>query len=90
MSNKKSKTEIPAATTVIYCGPTIAGIAKQFSTYTNGIPTALANKAAEIPAMSALVIPINELPEVRAQLGDGKGPIFTIYNEVQRIIKGGK
>lgn len=90
MSNKKSKTEILAKTTVIYCGPTISGIAKQFSTYTNGIPEALANKAAEIPAISALVIPINELPKARAQLGDGAGPIFTIYNEVQRIIKGGK
>ena len=30
------------ATTVVYCGPSIPGVAKQYTAYTNGIPTALA------------------------------------------------
>ncbi|PKM72847.1 MAG: hypothetical protein CVU91_07415 [Firmicutes bacterium HGW-Firmicutes-16] len=87
---KSTDATTPANTTVVYCGPTIIGIAKQFSTYTNGIPAALANKAKEIPAIAALVIPIDELPKVREQLRSGKGSFYAIYTEVQRIIKGGK
>lgn len=30
------------ATTVVYCGPSIPGVAKQYTAYTNGISTALA------------------------------------------------
>lgn len=89
--SKNSKSAAVAPTTVIYCGPTIIGIAKQFTAYTKGIPEALKNKAVEIPAISALVIPIDELPEAREQLRSGKGSLYAIYTEVQRIIKvGGK
>jgi hypothetical protein len=88
--SKNNKAAPAATTTLIYCGPTIVGVAKQFSTYTNGIPEALASKAEEIPAISALVIPIDELPTARVQLRSGKGSLYTIYAEVQRIIKGGK
>lgn len=87
---KKSKEAATAAkTTVIYCGPTIAGIAKQFTVYTNGIPAALSSKATDIPAISALVISIDELPKAREQLRSGKGSLYAIYAEVQQIIKGG-
>ena len=39
------------ATTVVYCGPSIPGVAKQYTAYTNGIPTALAEAIVKQPAM---------------------------------------
>ena len=37
------------ATTVVYCGPSIPGVAKQYTAYTNGIPTALAEAIVKQP-----------------------------------------
>ena len=45
------------ATTVVYCGPSIPGVAKQYTAYTNGIPTALAEAIVKQPAMEGLVVP---------------------------------
>ncbi len=83
MSKKKS------AACVVYCGPTLPGIARRFSIYTNGIPVALEAKAAEIPAISALILPLDELPAARTQLNAGAGLLYSIYTEAQRIIKTG-
>lgn len=46
------------ATTVVYCGPSIPGVAKQYTAYTNGIPTALAEAIVKQPAMEGLVVPL--------------------------------
>ena len=51
------------ATTVVYCGPSIPGVAKQYTAYTNGIPTALAEAIVKQPAMEGLVVPLEQLPE---------------------------
>jgi len=87
--SKKDSAASTAVQSVVYCGPTIIGVAKQYSIYTNGIPATLEAKAREIPALSVLVLPLDELPAARAQLRSGAGQIFAIYTEVQRIIKGG-
>ena len=42
------------ATTVVYCGPSIPGVAKQYTAYTNGIPTALAEAIVKQPAMEGI------------------------------------
>ena len=39
--SKDPKKTAQAAGPVVYCGPTIPGVAVQFTTYTNGVPTAL-------------------------------------------------
>ena len=51
------------ATTVVYCGPSIPGVAKQYTAYTNGIPTALAEAIVKQPAMEGLVVPLEQFPE---------------------------
>lgn len=67
---------------VVYCGPSIPGVAKQYTIYTGGVPTPLAEKIREVPAMGGLVIPLDRLPEARKSLRDGQGHIYRLYKLV--------
>ena len=60
------------ATTVVYCGPSIPGVAKQYTAYTNGIPIALAEAIVKQPAMEAM-----------KTLRSGTGHISRLYRLVQ-------
>lgn len=78
---KAKKAEQPA--TVVYVGPSIPGVAKQFTTYREGIPDALAEAIRDTPAMEGLVIPLEQLPEAMKMLRGGSGHIFRLYRLVQ-------
>ena len=67
------------ATTVVYCGPSIP----QYTAYTNGIPTALAEAIVKQPAMEGLVVPLEQLPEAMKNLRSGTGHISRLYRLVQ-------
>lgn len=71
------------ATTVVYCGPSIPGVAKKYTAYTNGIPTALAEAIVKQPAMEGLVVPLEQLPEAMKNLRSGTGHISRLYRLVQ-------
>ena len=79
----KTKNE-QAAGPVVYCGPTIPGVAVQYTTYTNGTPTALAEAIKEKPVLGSLVIPLDQLPEVRRQFHARAGRYYTLYRKAQR------
>lgn len=53
---------------VAYCGPTIPGKAVQFTTYTHGLSSPLLEAVQASPVLKALVVPLDQLPEVRRQL----------------------
>ena len=67
------------ATTVVYCGPSIPGVAKQYTAY----PTALAEAIVKQPAMEGLVVPLEQLPEAMKNLRSGTGHISRLYRLVQ-------
>lgn len=72
-----------AAGTVVYCGPTIPGVAKQYTFYTNGIPASLAAAIERNPPMGGLVIPLDRLPETMKNLNGRRGHIYRLYRLVQ-------
>lgn len=78
----KTKKE-PEATTVVYCGPTIPGVANQFTFYSNGIPAPLAEAIQENPSMGGLVIPLDQLPDAMKKLRGGYGHIYRLYRLAQ-------
>ena len=80
---KKSPEREKTAGPVVYCGPTIQGVAKHNTIYNNGIPVQLADAIMRIPAVGGLVIPLDRLPEARKQLSSGYGHIFRLYRLVQ-------
>lgn len=81
--SKEPKKTAQAAGPVVYCGPTIPGVAVQFTTYTNGTPTALAEAVKKNKALGGLVVHLDQLPEVRRQFSAGTGRYCTLYKAVQ-------
>ena len=74
------------ATTVVYCGPSIPGVAKQYTAYTNGIPTALAEAIVKQPAMEGLVVTVpDEMTRevLEEHISAGTGHISRLYRLVQ-------
>ncbi|MGL5435997.1 MAG: hypothetical protein ACRDBO_11440 [Lachnospiraceae bacterium] len=69
--------------TVVYIGPSIPGIAKQGTVYNNGIPEPLADKAKEIPAISALIVPVERLAQVNAELAKAGSALSILFNKVK-------
>lgn len=69
--------------TVVYVGPSIPGVANQFTFYREGIPATLAEAIKATPAMEGLVIPLEQLPEAMKMLRGGSGQIFRLYRLVQ-------
>ena len=81
--SKDPKKTTQATGPVVYCGPTIPGVAVQFTTYTNGTPAALAEAIKEKPVLDGLVVPLDQLPEVRRQFHAGSGRYYTLYRKAQ-------
>lgn len=83
MTARKQQKTVADNATVAYCGPTIPGVAKQFTFYRDGLPAALEAAKREDPALGGLLVPLEELPEAMRQLRMGTGPIYDLYRAVQ-------
>lgn len=79
----KPKRTDKATGTVVYCGPTIPGVAKQFTFYNNGIPAPLSAAIEKYPPMGGLVIPLDQLPEAMKKLNGKQGHIYRLFRLVQ-------
>lgn len=86
--SKDPKKTAQATGPVAYCGPTIPGVAVQFTTYTNGVPAALEEAAKENPVLGGLVVPLDQLPEVRRQFHAGAGRYYTMYCKARENSQG--
>ena len=83
MTTKRTKKAAEAAGTVVYCGPSIKGVAKQFTAYNNGIPEGLKQAAEKNKILAALIVPLEDLPEAMRQLRQKSGRMYTLYKAVQ-------
>ena len=83
MTTKRTKKAAEAAGTVVYCGPTIKGVARQYTAYNNGIPEGLKQEAEKNKILAALIVPLEDLPEAMRQLRQRSGRIYTLYKAVQ-------
>lgn len=83
MTARRQRKTVEPGATAVYCGPTLPGVAKQFTVYRDGLPAALEAAKRETPALGGLIVPLEELPEAMRQLRTGRGPMFTLYKAVQ-------
>ena len=65
MTKKTTRKAAEAAGTVVYCGPSIRGVARQYTAYNNGIPQGLKEAAEKNKILAALIVPLEELPAPR-------------------------
>ena len=63
MTKRTTRTAAEAAGTVVYCGPSIKGVAKQFTAYNNGIPEGLKAATEKNKVLAALIVPLEDLPD---------------------------
>ena len=52
----------------VYCGPSVKGVARQYTTYQGGIPDALRNFIKDHPGALGLIVPTGTFPAMRRRL----------------------
>lgn len=67
-ANEKTTAKKKATGPVVYCGPTVRGVAKQFTVYSAGLPAALEAYMKEHPAARGLVVPLDKFAQTRENL----------------------
>lgn len=65
---KEAQPAAKAAGAVAYCGPTIKGIAPQYTVFVDGLPDKLKEKVEQVPLLKALIVPLDKLAEMRVKL----------------------
>ena len=87
----KKAAETPAAPeAVVYCGPTIKGVARQFTAYNNGLPVTLQGLVDKYPLLKNLIVPVEQFAEFKKELNTPDSAVNIIFKKSISTIKGGK
>lgn len=73
------------AQTLVYCGPTIRNVCTRFSMFSKA-PAALTERAARVPLINNLILPLSEFIEARQQIEAERGPYYSIYQQIQKSL----
>lgn len=76
----------PEPRQVIYCGPSLpsAFALKQYQVFLGGLPEHVKKLADKCPAISALIVPVEQLTKVRLALTVQGSAESALYKEVQK------
>ena len=66
--NQTEQTAAQVQAPVAYCGPTIKGIAPQYTVFVDGLPDKLKEKVEQVPLLNALIVPLDKLAETRVKI----------------------
>ena len=77
----------PAVQAVAYCGPTIKGVAPQYTVFVGGVPAKLAEKMEEIPVLKALTVPREKFAEMRVKVEQDGTRENTLYQRADALLK---
>ena len=80
INKNKSATAVPE--TVVYCGPAIRGIARQYTAFTGGLPQALEQLCAAHPILWELIVPVDRFAEMRRALQAEDSKETMLYNTI--------
>ena len=65
---QEAQTPAEAVGAVAYCGPTVKGIAPQYTVFVDGLPEKLKEKVERVPLLNALIVPLDKLAETRVKI----------------------
>lgn len=65
---QEAQTTAETVGTVAYCGPTVKGIAPQYTVFVDGLPEKLKEKVEQVPLLNALIVPLDKLAETRVKI----------------------
>lgn len=82
MAEKKEKQVQKKPEVLVYCGPTVRGVAKQYTVYHGRLPAALVTFLAKHPAAQCLCVPLEDFAKTREGLNTKGSPQATLYKTV--------
>lgn len=76
--------------TVVYCGPTIPGLVRRFTSFIDGVvPTELQERIEKCSVLKELIVPANRLSETNRQLRDPHSKMSVFFKKAENFIKNG-
>lgn len=82
MAEKKEKQTAQKPEVIVYCGPSVRGIAKQYTVYHGRLPAQLVTFLAKHPAAQCLCVPLDKFAETRVGLNTKGSPQATLYKTI--------
>lgn len=70
----------------VYCGPTVRGVARQYTTFQGGIPDALGDFIKEHPAARQLIVSTAQFPAMRRRLDTPGTAEAKLYKQVKELL----
>ena len=72
---------------VAYCGPTVKGIAPQYTVFVDGLPEKLKEKVEQVPLLKALIVPLDKLAEMRVKIEQDGTRENILYKKATDLMK---
>lgn len=72
---------------LVYCGPTIKGIAPQYTVFTDGMPEKLKEKVEQVPLIKAMLVPLSKFAEMRVKIEQPGTRENILYKKVAELMK---
>jgi len=72
-----------ADVTRVYCGPTVRGVAKQYTVFRGGIPEALEDFSERHPEVKALLVPVEQFAETRRKMETAGTAEAILYHKIK-------
>ncbi|NBI10939.1 hypothetical protein D1641_13095 [Colidextribacter sp. OB.20] len=70
----------------VYCGPTVRGVARQYTTFQGGIPDELGDFIKEHPAARQLIVSTAQFPAMRRRLDTPGTAEAKLYKQVKELL----
>ncbi len=67
----------------VYCGPSVKGVARQFTVYSSGLPDAVKEFLKAHPIANQLMVPVSKFAETRVNLEVKGTREMLIYNKIK-------
>ena len=74
--------------TVVYCAPSVRGVAQQYTVYANGIPERIQDFLHAHPAAAGLVVSIDRFAETRKNLEKPDTAESILFAKARQELKG--
>lgn len=82
-AEKEKANKVPQQ--LIYIGPSIAGVVMTGTIFRNGIPKELKEIINQHPNVGYLIVPIEKLPQAIKEIGNQKGAMHILYEDVKQL-----
>lgn len=75
---------------MVYAGPDLPGIAAGYAVYSNGLPEPLKEYIKDKPVFKSLIVPVEKLAQLNAELGRAGSAASVLYRKACEIRDGRK